>query len=636
LFHDGAVLQRDAMIPVWGWAEPGTRIQACCGGAPATAVADDRGHWLLRLPPLPAGGPHTLTLEDGHGHRLQFQDILIGDVWVCSGQSNMEYKLQQVDPDGSQSRGIYLPQLRLLTVATPAQPGPQTAIGARWTPATPESLAAFSAVAGWFGRRLHEELGIPIGLIVNAWGGTRIQAWLSREALATDPEARLELEPYERRLHGIDPNPEKSYDSADSWFQAEGPEDPVNHGLERDWHQPLFNDQTWSTMDLPRRWQDDGHNFNGIVWFRRRIELPPAWRGRPLRLNLGSIDKHDETYVNGVLVGTMGWENQNSWCTPRSYTVAADITRDAAALTIAVRVRSHIYHGGITGPSSLMTLHPKDAPDDSISLVGPWRFAIEQNWGVINLSSQAFAGCGPGGPNAPYTLFNSRIAPLIPYAIRGWTWYQGESNEGQSALYRRLLPLLIRDWRRAWGQGDLPFLIVQLAAFHPPQEHPVESGWAEIRAAQAAALRLPHTGLATAIDVGDATDVHPKDKKTVGLRLARWALSRVYGRGGTPCGPLLRSCTPEAPGRLRLSFDHADGLHTLDGGPVRHLAIAGADGRFVWAESRIEGSDLIVSHPSIAQPAAVRYAWADNPEGSNLANGDGLPAFPFDTRDLLH
>jgi sialate O-acetylesterase len=274
----------------------------------------------------------------------------------------------------------------LLTVATPAKPGPQTAIGARWTPATPESLAAFSAVAGWFGRRLHEELGIPIGLIVNAWGGTRIQAWLSREALATDPEARLELEPYERRLHGIDPNSEKSYDSADSWFQAEGPEDPVNHGLERDWHQPLFNDQTWSTMDLPRRWQDDGHNFNGIVWFRRRIELPPAWRGRPLRLNLGSIDKHDETYVNGVLVGTMGWENQNSWCTPRSYIVAADITRDAAALTIAVRVRSHIYHGGITGPSSLMTLHPKDAPDDSISLVGPWRFAIEQNWGVVNLS----------------------------------------------------------------------------------------------------------------------------------------------------------------------------------------------------------------------------------------------------------
>jgi len=633
LFQDGAVLQREMLIPVWGQAAPGATVRASCGGGTASTQANEDGSWLLRLPPLPAGGPHTLALEDSHGQRLTYQDILIGDVWICSGQSNMEYALSAVDPHGRESQGVNLPGVRLLTVATPARAGRQSAINARWTPAAPDTLAAFSAVGGWFGRTLHAGLGIPIGLIANAWGGTRIQAWLSREALSTDPSARLELEPYERLLYGIDRSNPKVFSSADEWFRAEGPEDPINHGLENGWHLPACEDSAWSVMTLPQRWQEAGHDFNGIAWFRRRIELPAAWRGRPLVLNLGAIDKHDETFVNGQRAGSMGWENKNSWCTPRTYTVPPGLTQEGT-VTVAVRVRSHIYHGGLTGPSTRMNLHPEGAPADALSLAGDWRFQIEQNWGVVTPPDLGANGRGPGEPNAPYTLFHSRLAPLIPYGIRGWTWYQGESNAGEPGLYRRLLPLLIQDWRRAWGQGDLPFLIVQLANYQPAREEPCESSWAELRAAQAAALRLPRTGLAVAIDVGDAADIHPKDKKSVGLRLARWALSREYGHAGPPSGPLLRACLPAAPGRLRLAFDHAEGLTTRDGSPVRTLAIAGADLRFRWAESRIEGETLEAWHPEVPHPAAVRYAWADNPEGCNLVNRDGLPAAPFDTREL--
>lgn len=629
IFQDQAVLQRDCPIPVWGTAAPESRVTVRLAGHVAMAVSGSDGRWIARLPACPAGGPHTLHVEADDGSpAISCEDVLIGEVWVCSGQSNMEYPLSQVDSDGEQSRGANLPFLRLLTVSTPAKGSLQTAIDGRWTPATPESLLKFSAVAGWFGRSL-APLGVPIGLIANAWGGTRIQAWLSREALMSDPAGREEIARYEPLLHGSQST--ELHGTYDAWFQACGPETPENLGLRDSWQSPDFDDAQWPAMDLPCRWQDRGHDHSGIFWFRRRLTLPPAWRGRDLLLNLGAIDKHDETFVNGQRVGGMAWETLNAWCTARHYRVPASLHENATELVIAVRVRSHQYHGGMTGPAAAMHLHPADEPADTLSLAGAWSFAIEQNWGIIPMP--VLENHGPGGPNAPYTMFASRLHPLVPYALRGFLWYQGESNAHEAALYRRLLPLLIADWRRVWGQGEVPFLQVQLANFQAPQKEPVESGWAELRAAQAAALRDPQVGLAVAIDVGDADDVHPKDKKSVGLRLARWALSRVYGLPVTPSGPLLRTAMP-ADGRLILAFDHATGLRTRDGGPVRHLAIAGSDRRYRWAESRIRGDVLEVWHPEIPQPAAVRYAWADNPDGCNLVNQDDLPAAPFDTDDL--
>lgn len=629
IFQDHAVLQRDCPIPVWGEGAPNTDISVHLGGNSAVANTGSDGRWIARLPALPAGGPHQLLIEASDGSpAVAFNDILIGEVWVCSGQSNMEFALARTDAPLSDSQ---LPHIRLLTVSTPAKGSPQIDIDGRWTACDHDSISKFSAVGAWFGLTLHAELGVPIGLIANAWGGTRIQAWLSREALMSDPAGREEIAAYEPCLHSTDLKREVTYESFDAWFRAAGPENPTDIGQRDGWHTAAFAHSNWPTMDLPSRWQDKGHEYSGIFWFRRTIKIPPAWLGCDLMLGLGAIDKHDETYVNGHRVGGIAWENPNSWQTPRRYPVPAAVLGSSSELVIAVRVRSHQYHGGLSGPAAAMCIYPNDTPADALPLVGPWHFAVEQNWGTI--CGPAFDDRGPGGCNAPYAMFASRLHPLIPFAIRGFIWYQGESNVSEHALYRRLLPLMIADWRRAWGQGNLPFLQVQLANFLPALDHPVQSAWAQLRSAQAAALRDPQVGLAVAIDVGEADDIHPKDKKSVGLRLARWALARVYGHAVTPSGPLLRACTP-AGRRLLLTFDHAAGLSTRDGGSVRHLAIAGGDRIFHWAESRIMGEQLEVWHPDIPSPAAVRYAWADNPEGCNLINADSLPAAPFDTDDL--
>ena len=634
VFQDHAVLQRDIPIPVWGRAAPGSVVRARLGAGPlSVATTDDSGAWVLRLPPLPAGGPHELAIETDCGERLVIRDLLVGEVWICSGQSNMEFQSCQLAPGASMDDGFDLPDVRLLTVCTASSPERQSAVSSRWTACTPASSWIFSAVGAWFGRMLHERLGVPVGLIANAWGGSRIQAWLSREALMCDPAGRLEIAQYEPLLHQWRPVEEPHYAGVDQWFQAEGPEDSTAHGSLKGWHLPDCDDHGWQVMGLPRRWQDEGHDFNGVFWFRRRVAIPAAWQGRPLRLDLGAIDKHDETYVNGELIGRMGWENTNSWCTARSYAIPAGLACDAKELVIAVRVRSHIYHGGMTGPAAAMRIVPEGEPAAALPLSGDWRFAIEQDWGVV-APPMSYDGRAPGGHNAAYALFNSRLAPLIPYGIRGWIWYQGESNADEPELYRRLLPLMIDDWRRVWGQGELPFGIVQLANFQSAQPQPTESNWARLRAAQAAATRLPGVGMAVTIDVGEADDIHPRDKRSVGTRLAHWALADVYQCGGVPCGPVLKSVDRHGMDRLRLSFAHAVGLRTRDGGPVRGLAIAGSDFKFRWAEASITGSQLDVWHSEIPVPAAVRYAWADNPEGCNLVNGEDLPAAPFDTREL--
>lgn len=297
-----------------------------------------------------------------------------------------------------------------------------------------------------------------------------------------------------------------------------------------------------------------------------------------------------------------------------------------------------ILHGELNVPIGLianawggMRMYPEADVSAACPLAGDWRFAVEQNWGLVVTPPEAVqSGNGPGQPNAPYSMFNSRNGPILGYGIRGWLWYQGESNSHQGALYARLLPLMIRDWRRAWGLGELPFLIVQLANYGPTRFEPCEGGgWPLVRAAQLAALRLPEVGIANAIDLGDAEDIHPKDKKSVGLRLARWALSRVYGRGGVPGGPRYRHMRQAANGRVRIAFDDAGGFRTREDGPVRWVAIAATDRKFVWAEARIDGEELEVWHPDIPHPAAVCYAWAENPEGCNLLNEEDLPAFPF-------
>lgn len=622
-FSDHAVFQRDRPIPVWGSAEPSECVTVYFADSSARTISDLNGHWMVHMPPCPAGGPYELDVKS-ESCEARISDVLIGEVWIASGQSNMEWKMIATG-QGLAAPEFDLPGIRLLTINTPARRGRQTEVDGRWTVATKTTLCGFSAVAAWFGYDLHRKLGVPVGLICNASGGTRIQAWMSREALMHDPDARREVARYEDSISRI-PDPAALSPAAD-WDRESRELDTRNEGFDLGWASPDFDDSGWKTMVLPARWQDHGYPGSGVFWFRRQIPIPASWLGRELELELGAIDKHDDTYVQGERIGGLSWnDGELTWCTPRTYQVPAHLVHQPV-LQLAVRVRSHSYLGGLAGPGSSMKLTLSE--DSSIPLEGEWRYRVEQDWGVRVPPDPSLSA---GWTNAPYTLFDSRLAPLLPYGLRGVIWYQGEANVSEAGLYRRLLPGLIEDWRRAFCQGDLPFLQVQLANFMAPSAAPQSSQWAELREAQATALSGPGIGMAAAIDAGEEFEIHPRDKRTVGGRLAHWALATTYEQGGDPCGPVYSQRTPENGGRIRIHFAHASGLRTRCGDSVRHVAMAGADQNFVWAECVIEGETLLVWSPQIKEPAAVRYAWADNPEGCNLIGGTAsLPAFPFRT-----
>ena len=625
-FSNHAVLQRDRPIAVWGTAPSAKVVTVRLADSAARVTAGPDGNWLVRLPALPAGGPYELVASTD-SNEVRIVDVLIGEVWIGSGQSNMEWELNQTSQGLSETESN-LPGIRVLTVHTPARLGRQTEIDGCWTVANQKSLAGFSAVAGWFAVTLHRELGIPVGLICNAWGGTRLQAWMSREAMVQDPDGLSEVSAYESFAYGLPGGTEDPTLPVD-WYEENLRLDAHNEGLENGWAAPEFDDGHWATMNLPARWQEYGHAENGVFWFRRRVSIPAGWRGCELVLELGAIDKHDDTYVEGERVGGLSWEDgDNTWCTPRIYRVPAHLVK-GDSLNIAVRARSHCFHGGLLGPPPSMTVHNVDEPASHVALAGEWRYAREQDWGV-----RTPPALGPGSPNSPYTLFDSRLAPLIPYSLRGVIWYQGESNVDEAPLYRRMLPQMVRDWRRAFGQGDFPFIQVQLANYTLPNPEPGPSAWAEIREAQAKALAEPGVGLVVSIDVGDTNDIHPRNKRPVGERLARWALVETYGREGDPCGPVFAGMTQEGGGRVRVALTHAAGLRTRDGAEPAQLALAGEDRIFHWAGARIEGESLIAWSERVPNPVAVRYAWATNPEGCNLIGGSAsLPAAPFRSDD---
>ena len=623
IFSDHAVLQRNQPIPVWGSAGANQDVHVTLAGHEATVMTAADGSWMVRLPPLPAGGPHELIAKAASGE-ARIHDVLIGEVWICSGQSNMEWSLAQT-PQRLGVKESDLPRIRLLTVKTAARLGRQTAIDATWCAATQATLDSFSAVGVWFGRAVHERLKVPVGLICNAWGGTRVQAWMSREALMLDPAGIDEVRGYEGGAY-LMPKADDVLDPV-AWEQRQRTRDQAILPLASAWHTPGLADQDWQRMPIPAAWQNHGHPGSGIFWFRRTLDIPASWIGRDLELHLGAVDKHDATWVEGHRVGGLSWEDgDNTWCKLRVYRIPG-ATVTCTTLCIAVRARSHVYHGGLIGPASAMCVHPVSEPANSVPLTGSWNYAIEQDWGVQTPPCDSKQ---PGSPNAPFTLFDSRLAPLIPYGIGGVIWYQGESNAHEPALYRRLLPQMIADWRRAFGQGRFPFLQVQLANFMTPADQPGPSDWALLREAQlATALEDPMGGIAVAIDVGDADDIHPTNKRDVGERLARWTLANHYGVGGVASGPLFASMVIEANGRVRCRFRDADGLRTLDGQPPKHIAIAGSDRVFVWAEAMIEGDTLLAWHSKVLRPYAVRYGWANNPDTGNLIGGDGLPASPF-------
>lgn len=627
LFQDHAVLQRDKPIPVWGVAAAGEGVTVVFAGQTKSTTAAADGRWSVTLDPLPASAePATLTIVGEN--TVTLSDILVGEVWLASGQSNMAFTLAECgELETTTLPAANDPDLRFFTVARQAHLGPQDDTTGTWLATTPATAPGFSAVAYHHAARLRRELGVPVGVIVSSWGGTPIEAWMSPQAHARSPHLAVTTAAYARYAHSearwahLAANPDGS-------LTATRPADP---GLTPDasgWAAPAFDDSAWPVMRLPSTWQRHGHTFSGVFWFRRTVSLPAVWRGSDLVVELGAADKQDIAFVNGTEIGRTGTglEDQH-WNRVRRYTIPAALATSSDRLVLAVRVYSFIYDGGLIGPaSSMRLLCPDRRGDASLPLDGDWCYAIEHDFGPV------IGDHDPGHltPQSPHILFDNLIAPLAPYALRGALWYQGERNVAHADLYADLLRDLIDDWRRLWCQGDFPFLVVQLPAHHAPCAHDPASTWARLREAQLhVAQTVTAAHLAITLDVGEAYDIHPKNKAPAGHRLAQLALAAVHARDLVPGGPLPLSATRHADG-VRVSFNRAgSGLATSDGQAPRPIFLGDAHGAWHEAAATLHADHLHASASTCPAPVAIAYAWADNPAGANLANRDGFPASPF-------
>ena len=629
IIGDNMVVQQGQKVRIWGTAQPAERVVISFAGTNATAKSNTKGQWQTLIGPFKAGGPFTLTIKGSN--TLILKNVFIGEVWICSGQSNMEFPLVNANGGADAMAQANFPEIHLFTVEHNTAAAPLDEVKGSWVVTFPDQVGQFSAVGYFFGRELYQRLKIPIGLIHTSWGGTPAEAWTSHEALASLPELKPILDRYEESLKALPERQAIFARALAEWELKNLYQDPGIKGEALGYADPAPNTADWKTMNLPQFFETAGLNIDGAVWFRKEIEVPQSWSGRDLVLNLGAIDDYDTTYFNGSKIGATGRETPNSYSVPRHYKIPGSLVR-AGRNVIAVRVFDSGGEGGF-GRAGEMSLTPSGAKEtESVPLAGAWNYKVElglepkrPEWG-----SRPEAP-GPNNQNSPSVLYNAMIAPLTPYGIRGAIWYQGESNAGRAYQYRTLFPLMIRNWRRAWGEGDFPFYFVQLANWQPARPGPGESEWAELREAQTMTLREPHTGMAVIIDIGDANDIHPRNKLDVGHRLAVWALADTYNQKVEQSGPLYRSYAIEGE-NMRIHFDHSSGMKTADGSALKGFAIAGTDHKFFWAEARIDGETVIVSSKDVPKPLAVRYAWADNPQ-VNLYNGANLPASPFRTDD---
>jgi sialate O-acetylesterase len=513
---------------------------------------------------------------------------------------------------------------------------PAEDVGGSWVPATRRTVFGFSAVAYTFAKELHRVLKVPVGILHSSWSATPAESWVRREALLADPTFANAVRRYEDSLGNFTRRQDTYHRALRQYSTSVFKKDEKNTGYHDGWADPNHDTAFWTRVQLPGGWeQAQGLRIDGAVWYRRNIMVPEDWIGKELVLELGTIDDYDNTYFNGFPVGSIRDEVAEPGKVKRVYRIAPGLVRRGMN-TIAVRVFDRFGAGGFTGDVDDMKLRLAGNTDDRImDLAGSWFQRIErrlEQTDTATLSTMPTTPVGPGHPQAPGGLWNGMIAPLIPFGIRGVIWYQGESNATRASQYRRLFPMLINDWRRQWGQGDMPFYYVQLANFRNRKPDPGDSDWAELREAQFQALRLPNTGMAVAIDVGEANDIHPKNKREVGRRLALQALARDYDQKVLRTGPLYSSNRVQGTS-IQVFFEGVgERLKTSDGKNVRGFAIAGADRKFVWAEARISGNSVLVSSPRVPKPVAVRYGWADNPD-VNLVDSSGLPASPFRTDD---
>lgn len=618
LVSDGMVLQRDAPVKIWGWAAAGEKITVTFLGLTYNTIADGEGDWSISLAGLKAGGPHQMQIIASN--TIIIHDILIGDVWVCSGQSNMEMSMVSLSArypeDIAASENKFIRQFAVPRRHIFSRPMEDVTTGV-WVSADPKSVLKFTAAGYYFAKNLYQRYNVPIGLINATLGGSRTESWMSEDALKPFPTLYDEALKYQDTLAIIQTETEDRRRIAE-WHTRAKEMDAAYTAPGGPWHNADYDVSQWEEMNMPGLWASSPLGAtNGVVWFRKEFELPASFENRSARLIFGNIVEADSVFINGKFVG-----GRPSQYIPRNYDIPAELLKEGKN-SITVRVVCPSGRGGFVPAKKYAIILDKDTVD----LSGTWKYRLGCK--METLVGSSFIMWKATG------LYNGMIAPLLPYTIKGAIWYQGESNISRAEQHRTLFPALIRSWREKWSLGDFPFLFVQLPNFNEPQREPSDGGWARFRETQTSALTVPNTGMAVTIDIGEWNDIHPVNKKDVGYRLALAAQRVAYAEKDVVySGPMYRSMKVKG-NKVIVSFDHTGGGLVAKGADtLQYFAIAGPDKKFVWATAGIKNRKVIVSSDKVPHPVAVRYAWADDPEGANLYNKEGLPASPFRTDDF--
>lgn len=625
-FGSDMVLQRQKPVKIWGSSSAKASFTVEFMGQNKKVKADRVGHWTVEFPAAEAGGPYEMKFNSDSS--FVFSNIMIGDVWFCSGQSNMEWKVMQTFNAPYELRSADLPNIRSFTVTRQVSSSPlANTLPSQWQVCTPQHAAYFSAVAYFFAKEIHQREKIPIGIIHASWGGTFIEAWTGLESISPHPDFTALADSFRLRRstpRSIEAKEKKYSREYDEWKKKIQGLDPGYTGR---WFSPEFTPAGWSTLIAPGFWESQGlKDYDGIVWMRKEINVPASLAGKNLLLNLEVIDDYDITWFNGVEIGSMSWAPGR-----RIYAIPGKLVKEGKNL-LAIRIEDNGGNGGFRSRNAADLRLQEVVESDNpliIPVSGEWLYHS-----TIVPSHYLPKPEAPGSNRIPSSIYNAMVAPFSSLAVKGILWYQGESNAGRAYQYRSLLPLMIRDWRKQFQRDDLPFLLVQIAAHGALTENPVENSWAALREAQAMTLSVPQTGMVVTIDVGDPYDVHPTNKQVVGKRLAAEARKLVYGEADLQTSPVYRSMQVKG-NKVHIQFTNtATGLVT--NGKLKGFAIAGADKKFVWADAAIEGREVVVWSDQVQQPVSVRYAWAGSPvesNGANLYNAEGFPASPFRTDD---